>query len=142
MAAGANGSATVSRTYTAAVGEGSDIINVRVIDAVGAEASAIVPLVIRPAEVLSLTAFASDTTLDPGGMTEITASATGGVPPYLYEVTKQDSLGTPANDPNLSQFTSPSTGTAVFAAAIPGRCAAPPAPATMASRPRSSAAPA
>ena len=36
----------------------------------------------------------------------------------------------------------PSTGSAVLAAAIPGRCAAPPAPAISTCRPRSSAGPA
>src|SRR5262249_11005457 len=36
----------------------------------------------------------------------------------------------------------PSTGSSVWAATIPGRCAAPPAPAMMTSRPRASASPA
>lgn len=96
-----------TRAYTAAIAEGSDIVSVRVTDAVGAEATAIVPLVIRTQAVLSLSAFAGDAALDPGGTTTITATATGGKPPYRYSFTKKDnvvraSAVPPVDDTDLS----------------------------------------
>ncbi len=97
-----------TRAYTAAIAEGSDIVSVRVTDAVGAEASAIVPLVIRTQEILNLSAIPADATLSASETTQITATATGGKPPYSFTVTKQDSTdvfacdvaGTPCDPAN------------------------------------------
>jgi hypothetical protein len=58
-----------------------------------------------------------------------------GMPPGIWTIDSSESIPFRAW---LSTGT-PSTGSRVYAATIPGRCAAPPAPATITSKPRSSA---
>jgi len=70
-------------TYTADADKaGSDAVLVTITDAVGAQVSRNLPLVVAASQTLSVTAAPGTTVLQPGGTTEITSTITGGAPPY------------------------------------------------------------
>ncbi|RJP32489.1 MAG: hypothetical protein C4547_13905 [Phycisphaerales bacterium] len=76
------GPVSVIRVYNAPVVVGNDTILVRVRDAVGAAASALVPVRIAPDQVLAIVVASRNSALVPGGSTQLTTTVRGGTPPY------------------------------------------------------------
>ncbi len=73
---------SVIRLYDAPLSVTNDTILVRVRDAVGATASAVVPVRIAPDQALSIVVASRNSSLVPGGSTELVTTVRGGTPPY------------------------------------------------------------